>query len=87
MLRTWTIKSIYYKNLHKSKVQKFICMKKKIVQKDMEFFSKVMHLAHCISFATSGQNVLVGNIIDVHLVFLWFFKNSTKNVFDSSIQT
>jgi hypothetical protein len=43
-----------------------------------------MHLAHCIAFATSGQNVLVGSIIDFHLRF---FKNSTKNVFDSTIQT
>jgi hypothetical protein len=44
----------------------------------MEFFSKVMHLAHCISFATSGQIVLVGNIIDVHLVFYGFSKIQQK---------
>jgi hypothetical protein len=38
-------------------------------QKDMQSFFKVMHLAHCITFAISGPNVLVGNIIYVHLDF------------------
>jgi hypothetical protein len=38
-------------------------------QKDMLSFSKVMHLAHCITFAIGGQNVFVGNIIDVHLFY------------------
>jgi hypothetical protein len=43
-------------------------------QKDMLSFSKIMHVVHCITFATSGQNVLVGNIIDVHLFFMIFQK-------------
>jgi hypothetical protein len=37
-----------------------------------------MHLAYCISFTTGGQNVLVGNIIDVHLVFYDFSKIQQK---------
>jgi hypothetical protein len=52
----------------------------------MQSFLKVIHLAHCISFAIGGQNVLIGNIFDVRL-FLRFFKNLTKNVFDNTIQT
>jgi hypothetical protein len=42
------------------------------------FFSKVMHLTHCISFTTNGQNFLVSNIIDVHLVFYDFSKIQQK---------
>jgi hypothetical protein len=44
----------------------------------MQSFSKVMHLAHCITFATGGQNAFVGNIIDVHLFFYDFSKIQQK---------
>jgi len=51
MSRTWTIISIYYKNLQK-KISKIQLNKKFILgQKDTQSFFKVTPLAHLISFA------------------------------------
>jgi len=69
MSRTWTIISIYYKNLQK-KGSKIHLYKKVIFrQKNMQSFFKVTPLAHFISFAPYILNVICS------ILSLLFFKN------------
>jgi hypothetical protein len=47
-------KHLLLKKFKKTIVQKFICMKNKFGQKDKNFFSKAILLAHFISFVPSN---------------------------------